>query len=139
MALAKNAAESSSITDKAAASRFQRLLDRAGKVVKETDHLINHKLTRNSENLDDESRKVKVRKRNYIWEEKKLKHIELQLSDVHQSLNAAINTISTYAMPCCVLTLIALTAAQDRIVENETHCGKCARSCKAAERFTWPC
>ncbi len=116
--IAKSAAESSYITDRDAITSFRQLTCRAKDVLEEAQTLIRSKLVTNPESLNDESVQVKIRKVRFLWEENKLAEINARLSDVHQSMAGAINSISVSEIQRMRMTLenvqFRLVAFDDR-------------------------
>ncbi|PVH70552.1 ankyrin [Cadophora sp. DSE1049] len=106
--IAKNLAESSSSSDSNVVFRFERLLMRATNTVKEAQHLINNRLTKNPESLDKDGVKISVKKKKFLWDEDKLHSISAQLSDIIQSLLSAISAISATALLSFQATLTAV-------------------------------
>lgn len=88
------AAENLAISDPNTILRFQRLTNRARDTITDANQLIRTKLVKNPESLDDPNARVEIREFKLLRNENKLVSINERLSDVLQSLNSAINSIS---------------------------------------------
>jgi len=93
--IAKLAAESTSITDREASFRFQQLMRRADHALEEARSIIRTRLVENPESLDDATIPVRIKKFRFVREETKFAALISHLSDIHQQMISALNTIAT--------------------------------------------